>query len=137
MENTIKTAFEATNTELQALHAEADTIQAYMSIPVDLEDPASLTYRLKNLDVYMARLSDMMIRARAMKDRAQNNYLEENEDRLNKLTATISNRLIAKNLFEYTIAYSRLETMYETLKHLSRNLVTQISYIKQQMSAGI
>ena len=133
MENTTDKAFETANPDLQRLHREADDIQAYMSIPCNLQDPATLTDRLRDLDVYMARLSDMMLRAKALRDRAQYDYIDKNEDKLNKLTATVSNRMIGKHLFDYSMTYSRLETMYDTLKTLSRNLVTQISYIKEQM----
>lgn len=129
----INEAFKVENPSLQALHAEADEIQAYMDKPAYLEDPASLTYRLNDLDTYMARLTDMMIRAKAMKERAKNKYLAENEDKLNKLTATVSNRLIDAHLFEYNMTYNRLDSIYHTLEHLTRDLVTQISYIKQQM----
>ena len=126
--------FATQNPFLASMHREADAIQAYMSIPITLEDPASLTYLLKDIDVYMARLSDMMIRAKALKEREQNKYIAENEDKLNKLTATVSNRMINAHLFEYAAAYSRLDAMYHTIEHLSRDLVTQISYIKQQMA---
>ncbi len=136
MENN-ETVFKTTNPELQKLHKEADDIQSFMGIPARIDDPASLTYRLKDLDVYMARLSDMMIRAKTMKERAQYEYITANEDKLNKLAATVSNRMISSFLFEYTMTYSRLETMYRTMEHISRNLVSQISYIKQMMIAGI
>lgn len=135
--NNIDDNLTTTNPILQRMHAEADNIQAFMSIPATLEDPATLTYRLKDLDVYMARLSDMMIRAKAMKERAQNAFIAENEEKINKMTATVSNRLISANLYEYSMTYSRLETMYHTLEHITRDLVSQISYIKQQMISGI
>lgn len=129
--------FETTNPLLAGLHREADAIQSYMDRPATLQDPASLTYRLNDMDVYMARLSDMLIRAKALRDRAQNSFLEANEDKLSKMKATASNRLINAYLYEYKIAYDRLETMYHTLEVLARNLVTQISYIKEQMRNGL
>lgn len=119
------------------LHREADEIQAYMAIPAHLEDPASLVYRLRDLDAYMARLSDMVFRAKMMREREKNKYLAENCDMLNKLSATNSNRLIDAHLFEYSLTYTRLDDMYHTMEHLTRDLVTQISYIKQQMQTGI
>lgn len=138
MENNTSYAnpFDVQNPVLKHMHREADTIQDYMGRPAALQDPASLTYRLADLDVYMARLGDMMIRAKALKERAQNRYVAENEDKLNKLTATVSNRMIAAHLEEYTTTYTRLDAMYHTIEHLTRDLVTQISYIKQQMQTG-
>ena len=121
--------FETTNPLLAGLHREADAIQSYMDRPATLQDPASLTYRLNDMDVYMARLSDILIRAKALRD--------ANEDKLSKMKATASNRLINAYLYEYKIAYDRLETMYHTLEVLARNLVTQISYIKEQMRNGL
>ena len=129
----IANVYATQNPYLAAMHSEADNIQAYINLPADLEDPAALTYRLKNLDVYRARLGDMMIRAKAMKERARNAFISENEDLLNKLTATVSNRKIDIHLQDYTALYNRLDTMYGTLEHVTRDLVTQISYIKKQM----
>lgn len=136
-ESVINDSFEVTNPYLQRMHAEADGIQAFLAQSARLEDPTSLTERLNAMDVYMARLSDMMVRAKAMKEKAQNHYVAENGDRINKLTATVSNRMINAYLYEYAMTYTRLDTMYHTLEHLSRNLVSQISYIKQQMTARL
>ena len=133
----IDDSFGITNPYLQRMHAEADAIQAFLDESARLEDPTSLTIRLNAMDAYQARLSDMMVRAKAMKEKATNRYVEENGDRINKLTATVSNRMISAHLYEYTVTYTRLETMYHTLEHLSRNLVTQISYIKEQMKMGL
>lgn len=122
------------NPVIAKMHAEAQAIQGYMDLPLTLEDPASLTYRLKDLDVYMARLSDMMIRAKTMREQAKYSYIARNESELSKLAATISNRRIDAYLYEYNALYGRLDAMYHTMEHLTRDLVTQISYIKQQMS---
>lgn len=136
-QNTITDAFEVSNPYLKKMHAEADTMQAFLVEPARLQDPTSLTVRLKDMDVYMARLSEMISRAKAMKERALNLFLTENEAKLAKLTATASNRLINTHLYEYVVTYNRLDTMYHTAEHLSRDLVTQISYIKQQMATGL
>ncbi len=135
MEPYIENPFQTNIPVLAAMHREADGIQSYMDIPIDLQDPASLTERLKYIDVYMARLTDLMIRAKAIKEREKNKFISDNEDKINKLTATVSNRMIDAHLYEYAVAYTRLDAMYHTLEHLSRDLVTQISYIKQQMSS--
>lgn len=131
--NEINDIYRSENPCIARLHQEADSIQAYMDIPATIEDPAALTYRLKDLDVYMARLSDMMIRSKTMKERAKYAYIADNEDLLNKLSATVSNRKIDVFLQDYTALYNRLDAMYTTMTHLTRDLVTQISYIKKQM----
>ena len=130
----INSVFAVENPVLRPLHQEADQIQAFLNLPANLQDPASLTYRLKDLDVYLARLSEMMIRAKALKEMAQNRYVTENGEELNKLSATVSNRQINAFLYEYKITYERLDAMCHLCEHLSRDLVTQISYIKQQMA---
>ena len=129
----IASVFTSQNPYIAGMHKEADNIQQYLSIPAKIEDPTALTYRLKDLDVYLARLGDMMIRAKAMKERAKFAYISENETELNKLTATVSNRKIDMFLQEYTALYCRLDNMYTTTEHVTRDLVTQISYIKKQM----
>lgn len=125
------------NPVLAAINKEADRIQSFLNIPANLQDPASLTFRLNDLDVYLSRLSEMLIQTKALKERAQNKYIEENEDSLNKQTATVSNRRINAYMYEYKITNERIDNMYRLCEHLSRDLVTQISYIKQQMSAHI
>ena len=133
MENAINTAYQTDIPFLAELHREADTIQTFMNVDINLQDPASLTYRLATLDAYMARLSDMMSRAKTVKEKEKYRFIAENEDILDKLTATISNRRIEAHLQEYSAAYNRLDTMYHTIEQLARDLVTQISYIKKQM----
>lgn len=128
-----ETPFQTSSPALASMHREADAIQTYLNQPENLDDPVSLTYRLRDLSAYLARLSDMMVRAKTLRDREKFRYIEQNEDVLSKLTATISNRQIDAHLFEYNAAYNRLETMYHTTEVLGRNLVTQISYIKKQM----
>lgn len=127
--------FYTENPLIASMHTEADTIQAVMQVPANLQDPASMTYRLNELDTWMARLSDMMSRAKAMKEKAGNDFWNENETELTKLTATIQNRKINAFLYEYVVLYNRLDVMYTTLEHLTKDLVTQISYIKKQMEA--
>jgi len=122
-----------TNPVLQKLHTEADSIQLYLKEPANLQDPTSLTIRLNALDTYLARLGEILVFTKALKERAQNNYLADNENRLNKLTATASNRQINAFLYEYKVTCDRFDTLYSLCQHLSRDLVTQISYIKKQM----
>lgn len=124
---------EINNPVLAKLNSEADGIQAFLGTHANLQDPASLTYRLGDLDVYLARLGEMLVYSKALKERAQNKFMTDNEDRLSKLTATVSNRLINSFLYEYKITTERLDTMYHVCEHLSRDLVTQISYVKKQM----
>lgn len=117
---------------IQQLHEEANNIQEYMKQTADLNDPTSLTIRLSNLDSYMARLGEMLITAKALKSTAKTSFVNERED-LNKMTATVSNRIIDAHMQDYNILYDRLDNMYETIRALTRDLVTQISYIKEQM----
>ena len=126
-------AFTTSNPVLAGMHREADGIQDVIQTPIDLDNPASLTERLRVLDVYLARLGDMRVRAKTLKEWARNRFLEENEAEISKMTATVSNRRIQTYLFEYSVAVERLDTMYDTVGHLSRDLVTQISFIKQEM----
>lgn len=127
--------FQISDAELAALNTEADAIQEYMDRASDIRDGNVLTERLHTLDTYMSRLSEMMIRAKTMKAQEQNAYLAANEEKINKLTATVSNRMLASHLFEHSATYERLETMYHTVEHLTRDLVTQISYLKKQLES--
>lgn len=126
--------FSSSDERIERMHREADGIQELMDRPATLEDPAALTYRLRDLDAQMSRLSDMMVRAKAMRDRMKNRFIAENESRLSKMTATASNRIIDAQLYDLTILYARLEAMYHVMERLTRDLVTQISYIKQQIN---
>lgn len=130
---TIDGRFVIANPTLAEYHREADRITEFLKVEANLMDPAALTYRLNEMDVWMARLTDMHIRAKAMKEYAKIMLLKTNEEALAKMTATNSNRIVATYLYEFTVTVDRLETLYQTLSTMSRNLVTQISYIKQQM----
>lgn len=125
-------AFETNNPELASLHREADHIQEVLAEPANLDDPSSLTERLRVLDSYMARLGEMNSTAKALRKKAKIEFQSNRED-LNKLTATVSNRIIDAHMQDYDILYDRIDTMYETIRHVTRDLVTQISYIKEQM----
>lgn len=129
----LEDVYESSHPSLAALHTEATKIQAVIELPVDLDNPGDLTERLKVLDVYLARLGDMKVRAKALKEREKNLYLEEHEAEFAKMTATASNRKISAFLHDFTVAADRLETMYDTVSKISKSIVTQISFIKQQM----
>ena len=131
--NEITDEFVISNPVLLAMHKEANQIQDYLSHKADIDNPASLTYRLNDLDAYLARVSDMQIRAKAMKEYAKTTFLLNNEDKLSKMTATNSNRMIATYLYEFSITAERLEALYSLLSSSCKNLITQISFIKQQM----
>lgn len=118
---------------LRRFHNEADRIQAVIEVPIDLDNPSTLTERLRVLDVYLARLGDMRVRAKTLREVARNRYMEKNADDLAKMTATVSNRVISAYLTEYTMTSERLDTMYDTVSKLAKDLVTQISFIKAQM----
>ena len=128
--------YEITNPYLIRMHKEAEEIQKFIEIPACLEDPASLTYRLRDMSAYMARLGDMLCRAKSMKECAKNAFLSANMDKLAKLNTTEKTRIISAYVSEFSITYDRLELLYSTIKDLNRDLITQISYIKQQMSLG-
>lgn len=128
-------AFVSLNPSVAALHSEADGIQRLMDQEANITDPAALVHRLNGLDAHMSRLTDMMIRAKAMREKAKWDYVDNNEERLNEMSATVSNRAIDSHLRDYTTLYNRLDAMYHTMEHLTRDLVTQISYIKKQMES--
>ena len=121
------------NPTLAAMNAEADSIQAYMDVPAQLEDPASLNYRLNALDTYKSRLTSLITEAKDMYNRANNIFQEENEEQLNKLAITVQSRVIKRNLYEFSTTVDRLELMYRTIDGLTHDLVTLISFIKSQM----
>lgn len=125
--------FNIKNPTLRAYHSEADTITEFLKLEANLMDPPALTYRLNDMDAWLARLTDMQIRAKAMREYAKSLFLQQNEEALSKMTATNSNRILTTYLYEFTVTVERLDTLYNTLTTMSRNLVTQISFVKQQM----
>lgn len=129
----IDDGFVITNPTLASYHREADRITEFLRAEANLLDPAALTFRLNEMDAWLARLTDMQIRAKAMREYAKRLFLQTNEEALSKMTATNSNRIVTTFLYEFTITVDRLDTLYQTLSTMSRNLVTQISFIKQQM----
>lgn len=129
-------SFIITNPTLRRMHEEADGIQAYLDNKADLDNYALLPYRLNDLDAYFARVSDMQVRAKAMKEYAKIQFLTCNETKLSNMTATASNRLLSSFLYEFTVTEDRLDALCGALSGACRNLVTQISYIKKTMELG-
>lgn len=129
--------FQITNPYLKKMHSEADDIQAFMSIEASLQDPASLTYRLNTMDAYLARLTDMLNKARGMKEYAKSRISKDNATELLNMKKTVSDRIISAYLCELTVTCERLETMYNTLNRQSNNLQSQIAYVRNQMRCGI
>ena len=129
-------AYETSDPILVVLHGEATKIQSVIEMPVDLDNPGTLMERLNEVDVYLARLGDMHVRAKALKEMVKNRYLDEHDAELSKMSATVSKRKIDAHLFEYTIAVDRLEIMYDSISKISKSLMTRISFIKQQMGMG-
>ena len=121
------------NPMLAALWAEADNIQALLLRPMNIQDPNALTYHFAELDAQMARLSEMLIRANAYRDKTRHDYETDNEDKLTKLTATVANRMIKNAIFEHTLVCDRLQAMYDEGQMQRRDIITQISWIKEQM----
>ena len=115
------------------LWKEADAIQELLLRHMDLQDPAGLTWHLAELDAQMARLSEMTVVADTLREFERRRYETENADKLNEVTATISNRMIKNALFEYTALSDRLKAMYGEGQTQRRDCITQISWIKEQM----
>ena len=115
------------------MHQEADFIQAYLEQNVDINDIGTLPYRLNMLDAYLHRVSDMNIRAKAMKEYAKMTYMAQNEKALSKMTATNSNRIIGSAIHEFTVTSERMENLYGSLTHAFKNISIQLNWIKKTM----
>ena len=124
------------NPTLMSMHKEADGIQSYLEQDVDINDTNMLPYRLARLDSYMHRMSDMLSRAKAMKEYAKMTYMAQNEKALNKMTATNSNRIINAALHEFIITADRMDALHTSLTHACRNISIQLSWIKKTMEFG-
>ena len=122
-----------TNPTLAQLNQEADEIQRFMRTTTGITDGNILAYRLNQMDMYLARLSEMSITAKAMKKHAEKIFKDANSQQLAEMTATNANRELSSFLYEFTQTADRLETMYGTLNKMSSDLVTQISYLKSIM----
>ena len=134
--NEIDSQYRATNPVLMKMHQEADVIQSYLEEHVDITNVAILPSRLARLDGYLHRMSDMLARAKALKEYAKMTYLSPNEKALSKMTATNSNRIISAAQHEFTVAADRLDALHGSLTHACRNISIQLSWIKKTMDLG-
>ena len=109
-------------------------MQDYMEMPANIIDPAALNDRLNVITTYIPRLERILADAKQMREYAIRCYQTENEEKLAKLTATVSNRLIKNFLYEFNVSVDRFEAMYSAMCNVERSLITQVSYIKSQMN---
>ena len=134
---TLTDDYKITNPYLQRMHQEADAILDFMKVEASLQDPTSLTYRLNQMDAYLARLTGILSKAKAMREYAKSRISKDNATELLNMKKTVSDRIISAYLCELTVTCDRLETLYNTLCRQSNDLQSQISYIRNQMRCGM
>lgn len=134
---TLTDDYKITNPYLQRMHQEADAILDFMKVEASLQDPASLTCRLNEMDAYLARLTDILSKAKGMREYAKSRISKDNATELLNMKKTVSDRIISAYLCELTVTCDRLETLYNTLCRQSNDLQSQISYIRNQMRCGM
>lgn len=132
--NYITDRIPVTQPTLVRYNAESEAMQQFLNAPANLVDPNMLAERLNILTVYIARVSEMLTKAKAMKEMAKNSYLDNNDSELSKLKATAKAQKIKTYIFEFDYITEKLSNQYSAMCCISRSLITQISYIKLQMS---
>ena len=99
--NYITDRIPVTQPTLVRYNAESEAMQQFLNAPANLVDPNMLAERLNILTVYIARVSEMHTKAKAIKEMDKNSYLDNNDSELSKLKATAKAQKIKTYIFEF------------------------------------
>lgn len=82
----------------------------------------------------MARLAEMLFQVKTMKNLATRQVQEDNIEYLDKLGVMERTKVINNLILQFTAVTDQVELAYASSKDICRSLLTQISYIKQQIT---
>lgn len=119
--------------DYDAMLAEANEIQDYIETPENLRDPGSLVARLSAINIYIARTGRLLSDARRLKDSAEEAFMTENRELMEKVNSTTFGRLLSADISEYDYLVKRIDRLNAALTHISANLRTEISWMKEEM----
>ena len=125
---------EYANPYLRQLSEECSEIQEFLKQTADLTNPDSLVDRLNEATGYMARLAEMLFQVKTMKNLATRQVQEDNIEYLDKLGVMERTKVINNLILQFTAVTDQVELAYASSKDICRSLLTQISYIKQQIT---
>lgn len=118
---------------LETLEREASAIQEFLETPY-CDDPHSMSGRLTELNIYMARSGAMLAEAVRLQDEATGRVYAEYRAQIGKMPATIATRFIQSQCVRENHLVKWLERINASCKHQSDNLRTQISFAKEQLN---
>lgn len=113
--------------------AEANAIQDYIETPENLRDPGSLVARLSAINTYIARTGRLLSDAKRLKDSAEEAFMSENKELMEKVNSTTFGRLLSADISGYDYLVKRIDRLNAALTHISANLRTEISWMKEEM----
>lgn len=122
------------NPYLLQLHTECKQIQEFLKQTADLRNPDSLVERLNAISVYVARLAEMLFQVKTMKNLATRQVQEDNIGYFEKLGVMEKTKVVNNLILEFSAVTDQVELAYASAKDICRSLLTQISYIKQQIT---
>lgn len=125
---------EYANPYLKQLSQECSAIQEFLKQTANLTNPDSLVERLNAVNVYLARLAEMLFQTKTMKNLATRQVQDDNIEYLDKLGVMEKTKVVNNLILQFTAVTDQVELAYASAKDICRSLLTQISYIKQQIT---
>lgn len=117
---------------IDEIHMEAAAIQSSLECVCPAE-PAAMFDRLAELNVFLARTSEMFAEARHLLNvRRQVVFLEE-LDRIKGMPATVANKYIDAEVAEEIKLADWIERLNKTVVHQSDNLRSMFSFAKEEL----
>lgn len=111
---------------------EAQQIQGFLEISAS-DDPNELSFRLSEINVYMARSGNMLAEAKLLQDKAINAAYTEHSKSILKMPATIATKFINSVSVNENHLVTWIERINRTCVHQGDNIRTQISLAKEQL----
>ena len=84
--------------------------------------------------MYVARLAEMLFQVKTMKNLATRQVQEDNIGYFEKLGVMEKTKVVNNLILEFSAVTDQVELAYASAKDICRSLLTQISYIKQQIT---
>ncbi|MEG2061803.1 MAG: hypothetical protein RRY33_08110 [Alistipes sp.] len=118
---------------MDKLIKEAQTIQDFLEI-TSSDDPAELSLRLSEINVYMARSGKMLADAKLLQDNAIASVYAQHFKAIQKMPATVVIKFVNSQCAGANYLVNWLDRINRTCVHQGDNIRTQVSFAKEDMS---
>lgn len=118
---------------MDKLIKEAQTIQDFLEV-TSSDDPAELSWRLSEINTYLARSGKMLADAKLLQDNAVAEIYAQHFKAIQKMPATVVTKFIYAQCANENYLVNWLDRINRACVHQGDNIRTQVSFAKEDMS---